>query len=237
MDRAGLPERRRLPDDRGRHEYGRGRRGLARSRHRSRHPVTAGKCGRSATTATPSPALRNSARPAPGCCSWHGRRRPRMRPDKDLRKPSRWLCKGTAPPIRSFPAASRAHRRVPARRQGQTRRSPGRTGSTSPSATTRPCPTAKTSPTQIRTRLEDTGGMSVRLGPATRTPIRRICGLDRKAWTSTALAWLQPYLDAPLPAVDSTVSSSRTNFRGDAPTGGRPRPVCWPCCRSKRRSI
>jgi peptide/nickel transport system substrate-binding protein len=37
--------------------------------------------------------------------------------------------------------------------------------------------------------------------------------VDRKAWTATALAWLQPYLDAPLPPVASTVKTIETEFR------------------------
>ena len=40
--------------------------------------------------------------------------------------------------------------------------------------------------------------------------------VDRKAWTATALAWMQPYLDAPLPTTASTVSTIETEFR--APT-------------------
>jgi peptide/nickel transport system substrate-binding protein len=33
--------------------------------------------------------------------------------------------------------------------------------------------------------------------------------VDRKAWTATALAWLQPYLDAPLPGAADTFARSR----------------------------
>ena len=51
--------------------------------------------------------------------------------------------------------------------------------------------------TQIRTRLENTGGLSVQLRPG--EPNADLTLVDRKAWTATALAWLQPYLDAPLP--------------------------------------
>ena len=65
--------------------------------------------------------------------------------------------------------------------------------------------------TQIRIRLEDTGGLSVRLKPgATDADLNLV---DRKAWTATALAWLQPYLDAPLPTAASTVSTIETEFR------------------------
>jgi peptide/nickel transport system substrate-binding protein len=64
---------------------------------------------------------------------------------------------------------------------------------------------------QIRSRLENTGGLSVQLRPGDLNADLNL--VDRKAWTSTALAWLQPYLDAPLPAVDSTVSSIENEFR------------------------
>jgi peptide/nickel transport system substrate-binding protein len=69
--------------------------------------------------------------------------------------------------------------------------------------------------TQIRTRLEDTGGLSVQLrtdGPADLTLV------DRKAWTATALAWLQPYLEAPLPASADTVAATERSFRRTPPT-------------------
>lgn len=55
--------------------------------------------------------------------------------------------------------------------------------------------------TQVRTRLEDTGGMSVRLRAVDPTDTEKPPDLmiwDRKAWTATGLAWLQPYLDEPL---------------------------------------
>ena len=64
---------------------------------------------------------------------------------------------------------------------------------------------------QIRSRLENTGGLSVQLRPGDLNADLNL--VDRKAWTSTALAWLQPYLDAPLPAVESTVSTIETEFR------------------------
>jgi peptide/nickel transport system substrate-binding protein len=65
--------------------------------------------------------------------------------------------------------------------------------------------------TQIRSRLENTGGLSVQLRPGDLNADLNL--VDRKAWTSTALAWLQPYLDAPLPAVESTVSTIEIEFR------------------------
>jgi peptide/nickel transport system substrate-binding protein len=65
--------------------------------------------------------------------------------------------------------------------------------------------------TQIRGRLEDTGGLSVQLRPGDLHADLNL--VDRKAWTATALAWLQPYLDAPLPAVASTVQTIETEFR------------------------
>jgi peptide/nickel transport system substrate-binding protein len=65
---------------------------------------------------------------------------------------------------------------------------------------------------QIRTRLEDTGGLSVKLTPGDTGADLQL--LDRKAWTATALAWLQPYLEAPLPEVAQSVSTLATQFRG-----------------------
>jgi peptide/nickel transport system substrate-binding protein len=65
--------------------------------------------------------------------------------------------------------------------------------------------------TQIRGRLEDTGGLSVQLRPG--EPNADLNLVDRKAWTATALAWMQPYLDAPLPAAASTVRTIETEFR------------------------
>jgi peptide/nickel transport system substrate-binding protein len=65
--------------------------------------------------------------------------------------------------------------------------------------------------TQIRSRLEDTGGLSVRLRPGDVNADLSL--VDRKAWTATALAWLQPYLDAPLPSSGATVSTTETAYR------------------------
>lgn len=52
----------------------------------------------------------------------------------------------------------------------------------------------------MRGRLEDTGGLSVRLVKS--TPVTAVDSdlalVDRKAWTRTPIAWLQPYLDAPV---------------------------------------
>ena len=64
-------------------------------------------------------------------------------------------------------------------------------------------PNGQDNATQIRTRLENTGGLSVQLRPG--EPNTDLTLVDRKAWTATAIAWLQPYLDAPLPAAASTV--------------------------------
>jgi peptide/nickel transport system substrate-binding protein len=65
---------------------------------------------------------------------------------------------------------------------------------------------------QLRTRLEDTGGLSVKLAPGEAGADLQL--LDRKAWTATALAWLQPYLDAPLPEAAATLARVETQFRG-----------------------
>lgn len=71
--------------------------------------------------------------------------------------------------------------------------------------------------TQIRTRLEDTGGLSVRLkavNPAAETArAPDLMVLDRKAWTSTALAWLQPYLEDPLLRSAAEVRVLENRFR------------------------
>ena len=64
---------------------------------------------------------------------------------------------------------------------------------------------------QIRTRLENTGGLSVQLKPGDMNADLNL--VDRKAWTATALAWMQPYLDAPLPTAASTVRTIETEFR------------------------
>jgi peptide/nickel transport system substrate-binding protein len=65
--------------------------------------------------------------------------------------------------------------------------------------------------TQVRTRLENSGGLSVQLRAD--TPVADIWLLDRKAWTSTGLAWLQPYIDAPLPTAATTIQTIVTEFR------------------------
>ncbi|MGI8459952.1 MAG: ABC transporter substrate-binding protein [Propionibacteriaceae bacterium] len=63
----------------------------------------------------------------------------------------------------------------------------------------------------VRSRLEDTGGMSVRLVPDDdKTDLQLV---DRNAWTPTAIAWLQPYLDNPLPGSASTLAKLDTQFR------------------------
>jgi peptide/nickel transport system substrate-binding protein len=74
---------------------------------------------------------------------------------------------------------------------------------------------------QIRTRLENTGGLSVQLKPGDLNADLNL--VDRKAWTATALAWMQPYLDAPLPTVASTIETIETEFRAttDSDTADR----------------
>ena len=64
---------------------------------------------------------------------------------------------------------------------------------------------------QIRSRLENTGGLSVQIRPGDLNADLNL--VDRKAWTATAIAWLQPYLDTPLPAAKLTVSTIETEFR------------------------
>ncbi len=70
---------------------------------------------------------------------------------------------------------------------------------------------------QIRGRLENTGGLSVQLKPGVTDADLNL--VDRKAWTATALAWLQPYLDAPLPVAASTVRTIETEFRATTDSG------------------
>jgi peptide/nickel transport system substrate-binding protein len=70
---------------------------------------------------------------------------------------------------------------------------------------------------QIRGRLENTGGLSVQLKPGVGDADLNL--VDRKAWTATALAWLQPYLDAPLPGAASTVRTIETEFRATTDSG------------------
>jgi peptide/nickel transport system substrate-binding protein len=70
---------------------------------------------------------------------------------------------------------------------------------------------------QIRIRLEDTGGLSVQLKPGVTDADLNL--VDRKAWTATALAWLQPYLDAPLPTAASTVRTIETEFQATTDSG------------------
>jgi peptide/nickel transport system substrate-binding protein len=70
---------------------------------------------------------------------------------------------------------------------------------------------------QIRGRLENTGGLSVQLKPGVADADLNL--VDRKAWTATALAWLQPYLDAPLPGAASTVRTIETEFRATTDSG------------------
>jgi peptide/nickel transport system substrate-binding protein len=64
---------------------------------------------------------------------------------------------------------------------------------------------------QIRSRLEDTGGLSVRVRPDDAAADLQL--VDRKAWTATALAWLQPYVDAPLPVTRQTVDTLENRYR------------------------
>lgn len=64
---------------------------------------------------------------------------------------------------------------------------------------------------QIRNRLEETGGLSVQLRPDS-TDVDLML-VDRKAWTPTALAWLQPYLAAPLEASAAGLDANATLYR------------------------
>ena len=72
-------------------------------------------------------------------------------------------------------------------------------------------PNGKDLATRIRTRLEDTGGLSVRLRP--QASDADLVLLDRKAWTPTAVAWLQPYLYRPLEGSKGIVNPTVSAFR------------------------
>ena len=63
----------------------------------------------------------------------------------------------------------------------------------------------------VRNRLEDTGGLSVRLAPGAADA--DLVLVDRKAWTPTALSWLQPYVDDPLPASEQVVTATTNALR------------------------
>jgi len=60
--------------------------------------------------------------------------------------------------------------------------------------------------TQIRTRLEETGGLSVLLRP--NDPGADLQLVDRKAWTSTGIAWLQPVIDDPLKPEQAAIEAA-----------------------------
>ncbi len=73
--------------------------------------------------------------------------------------------------------------------------------------------------TQIRTRLEDTGGLSVLLRAD--DPEADLQLVDRKAWTSTGIAWLQPVLDFPLKSEAAEIEKAEARARqsGDGSAG------------------
>jgi peptide/nickel transport system substrate-binding protein len=74
---------------------------------------------------------------------------------------------------------------------------------------------------QVRNRLENTGGLSVRLAPGAADA--DLVLRDRKAWTSTALSWLQPYVDDPLAASEGSVSATTNAFRASTDDTGSAR--------------
>lgn len=63
----------------------------------------------------------------------------------------------------------------------------------------------------IRSRLEETGGLSVKL--VADDAHADLALHDRKAWTSTAIAWLQPYLDNPSADSAKEVSATEADYR------------------------
>jgi peptide/nickel transport system substrate-binding protein len=70
----------------------------------------------------------------------------------------------------------------------------------------------------VRNRLEDTGGLSVRLAPGSTTA--DLVLVDRKAWTPTALSWLQPYVDDLLPTSRETVTATTNAYRASTDEAG-----------------
>jgi peptide/nickel transport system substrate-binding protein len=59
--------------------------------------------------------------------------------------------------------------------------------------------------TQIRTRLENTGGLSVLLKP--NDPNADLQLVDRKAWVASGIGWLQPVIDNQLKAEETQIES------------------------------
>ena len=64
---------------------------------------------------------------------------------------------------------------------------------------------------QIRTRLEDTGGLSVLLQAD--DPDADLQLVDRKSWTSTGISWLQPILDHPMRGQAKAIAAADTKAR------------------------
>ena len=152
--------------------------------------------------------------------------------------PSPSPCRVTGPWTRWFPAASRT---TSARSRSGGSAEPDVTWSNRIQLTLGYDPTmpdGQDIATQIRTRLEDTGGMSVRLravDPTADADPPDLMVLDRKAWTSTALAWLQPYLDAPLPEQRRRTSPGSSAVRGRASARRPRRRGRWRVCSARRR--
>ncbi|MGI3783074.1 MAG: ABC transporter substrate-binding protein [Janthinobacterium lividum] len=71
-------------------------------------------------------------------------------------------------------------------------------------------PNARDLADTVRNRLEDTGGLSVRIAPGDADA--DLVLVDRKAWTATPLAWLQAFVDDPLPSSAKTVGSTTNAF-------------------------
>ncbi len=65
--------------------------------------------------------------------------------------------------------------------------------------------------TQVRTRLENTGNLSVQLRAG--DPGADLILLDRKAWTATPLAWLQPYVESPLSGSSEVIETDLDQYR------------------------
>lgn len=63
---------------------------------------------------------------------------------------------------------------------------------------------------RVRSRLESSGSLSVRLRPDSDST--DLVMVDRKAWTPTAISWLQPYLNHPSPSRAKKVHQTEVRF-------------------------
>ena len=187
-------------------------------------PGSASRCSR-APTSRPTSGLRHAdADRYPGAAAALVAGRPRTALNKaSAQRRSRVALQGDRTSDSVVPGGVPGHvATFPLGRQGDARRSPGRTGSTSPSATTRRCPNGQDIATQIRTRLEDTGGLSVQLrARAEPTPTSTAGRTARRGrrprWPGCSPTWTPrcpPSADDGRPTRDASSAGPRTTGRG-----------------------